>query len=95
MKTITAKDAKNSFGSFIDSTQKEPVVITKKGRPVTISFAIQDVEELLGIRELIQGEIEAGVLQGVADMDTGRYKRLDTHFRDSLKARLRNELNNK
>ncbi len=46
MKIISAKEAKNSFGSFIDSAQKEPVMITKRDRPIGIFFSMQDVESL-------------------------------------------------
>ncbi len=49
MKTITAKEAKNSFGKFLDMTQRAPVVVTKRSRPVGIFFAIEDVEALLGM----------------------------------------------
>ena len=29
MKTMTAAQAKNSFGQFLDAAQREPVVVTK------------------------------------------------------------------
>lgn len=44
MKVMTAVDAKNNFGSFIDAAQREPVVVTKKNRPVGIFLSLQDLE---------------------------------------------------
>ena len=38
MKTISAKEAKNAFGSFLDSAQTEPVMLTEKDRPIGIFF---------------------------------------------------------
>jgi prevent-host-death family protein len=34
MKVMTARDAKNHFGEFLDSARREPVVVTKNDRPV-------------------------------------------------------------
>jgi len=51
MKAMTAADAKNSFGSFLDTVQREPVVITKKNRPVGMMLSMQDVETLFGGNE--------------------------------------------
>lgn len=44
MKVMTAVDAKNNFGSFIDAAQREPVIVTKKNRPVGVFLSIQDLE---------------------------------------------------
>jgi prevent-host-death family protein len=51
MKTITAADAKNSFGSFLDAVQHEPVVVTKQNRPVGVMISMQDVRTLFGDQE--------------------------------------------
>ncbi len=42
MKVMTARDAKNRFGEFLDASHREPVVITKNGRPVGIMISIED-----------------------------------------------------
>jgi len=44
MKTITAAEAKNAFGKFLDMAQREPVLVTKMGRPVGAFFSIADLE---------------------------------------------------
>ncbi len=45
MKTISAADAKNRFGEFLDAAQREPVVVTKNNRPVGVFFSMQDIED--------------------------------------------------
>jgi prevent-host-death family protein len=45
MKTMTAANAKTHFGEFIDSAQREPVIVTKKNRPVGVMFSMQDIED--------------------------------------------------
>ena len=47
MKTISAVDAKNRFGQFLDAAQREPVVVTKKNRPVGVFFSMADIEDTL------------------------------------------------
>jgi len=36
MKTISALDAKNRFGELIEAAQREPVAVTRNGRPSVI-----------------------------------------------------------
>jgi prevent-host-death family protein len=38
MRTMTSLEAQNRFGELIDTSQREPVLITRRGRPV--SFVI-------------------------------------------------------
>jgi prevent-host-death family protein len=45
MKTMTAADAKNSFGKFLDMAQREPVLITKNDRPVGVFLSPADLED--------------------------------------------------
>ncbi len=46
MKTLTAKDAKYSFGRLIDLARAEPVTVAKHGRPVVVVMAIEEFERL-------------------------------------------------
>ena len=48
---MTAADAKNSFGTFLDAAQREPVIVTKKNRPVGMMLSMQDVKTLFGDNE--------------------------------------------
>lgn len=47
MKTMTAKEAKLRFGEFLDTMQREPVIVTKNNRPVGIMLSIQDAADTL------------------------------------------------
>ena len=47
MKTMSAVDAKTRFGQFIDAAQREPVVVTKKDRPVGVFFSIDDIQDTI------------------------------------------------
>ena len=47
MKTITAAEAKNAFGKFLDMAQREPVVVTKNNRAVGVFLSMQDIEDTI------------------------------------------------
>lgn len=44
---MTARDAKNHFGEFLDSARREPVIVTKNDRPVGIMISIEDAADTL------------------------------------------------
>jgi len=46
MRTIPASKAKTHFGELLDSAQREPITVSKQGRPVAIMMSIQDYEEM-------------------------------------------------
>ncbi len=47
MKVMTARDAKNHFGEFLDSARREPVVVTRNDRPVGIMISVEDAADTL------------------------------------------------
>lgn len=47
MKIMTARDAKNHFGEFLDAARREPVVVTKNDRPVGIMISLEDARDSL------------------------------------------------
>lgn len=47
MKVMSAREAKNHFGEFLDSARREPVVVTKNDRPVGIMISIEDAADTL------------------------------------------------
>ena len=47
MKTITAAEAKNAFGKFLDMAQREPVVVTKNNRAVGVFLSMADIEDTI------------------------------------------------
>ena len=46
MTTMTALEAKNGFGQFLDAAQRAPVTITKNGREVGAMFSRADLEAM-------------------------------------------------
>jgi prevent-host-death family protein len=92
MKTISAKEAKNSFGAFLDSAQREPVIVTKRDRPVGMFFSMQDVSTLVDVENLYKEEILNGVRLGLADAEAGRVTECNEEHINNLKAKLRARL---
>jgi antitoxin Phd len=50
MITVTSAEAQNRFGHLLDTAQREPVSITRHGRPAAFLVSQQDMEELLDAR---------------------------------------------
>ena len=46
MTTMTALQAKNAFGQFLDLVQRAPVTVTKNGREVGAMFSKADLEAM-------------------------------------------------
>ena len=44
MQVITAKDAKSRAGELLDTLQREPVLVTKNKRPVSVFLSLKDVK---------------------------------------------------
>lgn len=48
MKSLSAAEAKNAFGHFIDLARHEPVLIEKHNRPVIVAMSIEEYNRLTG-----------------------------------------------
>lgn len=46
MKSLTATEAKNSFGMLLDWARQEPVLIEKQGRKVAIMLSVEEYQRL-------------------------------------------------
>ncbi len=46
MLTVTSVEAQSRFGELIDRSQREPVQVTRRGRPVAYVICDQDMQEL-------------------------------------------------
>ncbi len=100
MKVMTARDAKNHFGEFLDSARREPVVVTKNDRPVGIMISLEDAKETLfadffidkesGYEEWLFGKV-AKTTDRVADGTTTLHEHVDAMalMKGRLEARLR------
>lgn len=51
MINLASKDAKNKFGEMLDTVQREPVVISKKGRTVAVVVSKQEYERLRAMED--------------------------------------------
>ncbi len=76
MKTITALEAKNRFGQLLDAAQREPVTVTKQGRPAAITLSVADYQRIRGasrdrllgtIREMQAQAAAAGLTEAALD----------------------------
>ena len=64
MKTMSALEAKNAFGHFLATVQREPVVVTKNSREVVAMFSVEDLQEMAAsfLAEPIKADVDAGKL---------------------------------
>lgn len=46
MSKIAAREAKNKFGQLLDTAQRSPVTIEKKGRAVAVLMSVEEYERL-------------------------------------------------
>ena len=53
MKVMTAKEAKNSFGIFVDTAQIEPVLVTRRQRPIGVFVSIQEIENIPELKKIL------------------------------------------
>ncbi|MEY4746960.1 MAG: Antitoxin Phd YefM, type toxin-antitoxin system [Candidatus Parcubacteria bacterium] len=53
---IPAREAKNRFGELLDAVQRQPVIITKKGRPVARMIAFVDPKRFEEVEDEIWAE---------------------------------------
>lgn len=50
MLTLTSVEAQSRFGELIDRSQREPVQVTRRGRPVAYVICNQDMQALSDLR---------------------------------------------
>lgn len=46
MITLTSTEAQNRFGEMLDAAQREPVTITRRGRPLAFIISPQELKKL-------------------------------------------------
>jgi len=46
VKTMTALEAKNSFGKFLTASQREPVTVTKNSQEIGAMFSMEDLQNM-------------------------------------------------
>jgi prevent-host-death family protein len=79
METIPALDAKNQFGALLDKAQREPVTISKNGRPVAVVMSHDTFQKHERARlDLLRQEIG----KGMEDLKRGRRVPAERAFAD-------------
>lgn len=48
MRTVTSVEAQNHFGELLDNAQREPITITRRGRPVAFIISSEAYRVLVG-----------------------------------------------
>lgn len=81
MKTMTATSASKEFGRYLDAAQREPVIVTKKNRPVAVTMSMEEAEELFQLRT------QAGIQRGLDDVTNGNFHELSDDYSQDLKKR--------
>jgi prevent-host-death family protein len=95
MKAMTPADAKNSFGTFLDAVQREPVIVTKKNRPVGMMLSMQDVKTLFGdnedsvIHALEDARIDEKIAIARQQVKEGKVTLADSAFFEGMRERIR------
>jgi antitoxin Phd len=51
MITVTSVEAQSRFGELIDRSQREPVMVTRRGRTVAFVVSEHDMQELVELRK--------------------------------------------
>ena len=68
-KVIPATEAKTNFGALLEKAQREPLTISKKGRPVAVLMSMDEFETHQRLKlEQLRREVEAGL----SDLEAGR-----------------------
>ena len=57
MKTMAAKEAKQSFGQLLDDAQREPVRIERNGRPVAVVISAAEFERFEALEDAHWGRL--------------------------------------
>ena len=93
MKMMTAKDAKNSFGTFLDAVQREPVVVTKRNRPVGVMISLNDITGIIEFADTMKHKINIGIRAGLEDSKAGRGHELTDSYIESLQQEFQERIN--
>ncbi len=69
MPKFAATEAKDQWGLITETALREPVTITRHGRPVLIVTSVQDSQAL---QRLKYAQLKADIQEGVNDLQQGR-----------------------
>ena len=93
MRTISSREAQNAFGNFLDTAQREPVMVTRRSRPVGVMLSMDNLPALFEFVDSMRDMIKAGVITGLAEANAGEGKELTDSYVDGLKQVLQARIN--
>ncbi len=68
-KGISASEAKTNFGQLLERVQREPLTISKKGRPVAVLMSIDEFETH---QRLKLEQLRRAVRAGLRELNAGK-----------------------
>jgi prevent-host-death family protein len=63
MRTMTSVEAQNRFGELLDAAQREPITITRRGRPVVYVVSQQEYDTLTQTAKSAKSQTEIAKAQ--------------------------------
>jgi prevent-host-death family protein len=81
MEVFTANEAKNHFGEVILKSQREPVQVTKSGKPVAM---VVSMEEYDAAEELKLRYVRKHIEESLKDIEEGHVEDGDAFFKDLM-----------
>jgi prevent-host-death family protein len=97
MITKTSAEAQNQFGQLLDTVQREPVAITRHGRPAAFIVSPRDMEPVIRERErrrkvveefkALSARIQANADRGAEELTDEEINRIVHEVRAELESR--------
>jgi prevent-host-death family protein len=82
--TVTAAEVSKNFGAYQDDAVREPVVITKNGRPRTVLMAYEDFVRLLKRDRRVQRTVDLTEAE-IAAVEASKMTPEPDHLKGSAK----------
>ncbi len=95
MKTMSSREAQNAFGNFLDTAQREPVMVTRRNRPVGVMLSMDNLPAILELADSMRETIRTGVKAGLADAEAGKGQELTDDYIKELKQELQTRIDAK
>ena len=74
MRTMTSVEAQNRFGELLDTAQREPVTITRRGRPIAYVISQQEYEAFTQNLAIAKNQIDMEKAQAAIAAFRGKGK---------------------
>jgi prevent-host-death family protein len=81
MKVFTANEAKSRFGDVLLKSQKEPVQVTRNGKPIAM---VVSIEEYNATEEFKLRYVREHIHEALTDIENGNIEDGDAFFQDLI-----------